>query len=472
MVIGMLFFAACEPQLGDQHQQDKGTGNIAPVKIDLEKIMDRGYLTAVVDYSSTSYFVYKGELMGFEYELLQRVKNYLGVEVRIVVEPSILEAIRMLNRGEADIMAYPLTITKERKKVIAFTRHYSTQRQVLVQKKPDPWRDMKLHEIEKTLVRNQVDLIGAKIHVLNHSSYIDALEALSDQIGGDIEIIEDSVTVDTEELIRRVAIGQYRYTVSDENIAYVNKAYYPILDIQTPVSFPRRVAWAVRLNSPELLDTLNKGLRIIKSGPVFNNIYNKYFRSSREVRIFARSEYSSFSGQKLSPYDELIKQYAEELGWDWRFYASMIYQESKFDPGATSWVGAQGLLQLMSSTARHYGIRDRTDPKQSLKGGTAFLKWLQNYWKGKINDKDEQQRFVLASYNVGIGHIQDAQALTRKYGGNEKSWHDVTIYLKKLSNKAFYNDEVVKLGYARGTEPVNYVHEIYARFSTYKQLIP
>jgi membrane-bound lytic murein transglycosylase F len=472
VVFMVFFFQACTTKPKEEADTVDVKKEIPPVDLDLEEILERGYINAAVDYSSTTYFVYRGEIMGFEYELLKRLEDYFQIKVNITVQPSIEESLRLLNKGEVDIIAYPLTINKERKKIIAFTDHYITQNQVLVQRKPDNWRDMKLHEIEKTLLRDQVDLIDKDVHVLNHSSYIDALESLSEQIGGDINIIEDDPSVDTEQLIKNVAEGVYDYTVSDENIAYVNKSYYPILDIETPVSFPRRVAWAVRLNAPELMDTLNFGIRELKRQGMINILYSKYFQSSRKAKRIADSDFSSFSGGNLSPYDELIKENAQKLQWDWRLLAAMVYQESKFDPNTTSWAGAKGLLQMMPATAKEQGVTNRASPEQSLQGGTDYLIWLVKQWQPRVENTEEQLKFVMASYNVGLGHVYDACALTEKAGGDPQLWADVRLSLLKLSNRKYYSDPVVKLGYARGSEPVNYVDEILERHERYKQLIP
>lgn len=467
-----ILITACDSSKTNKNFEESNNERIPPVTLDLDEILARGYINACVDYSSTTYFVYRGEIMGFEYDLLKRLGQYLNVKVNIIIQPSIEESIRLLNRGEVDIIAQGLTITKARKKIVGFTNHYITQRQVLVQRKPSNWRDMKLHEIEKTLIRDQVDLIGKKIYVLNHSSYIDALQALSEQIGGDIDIEEVDPAIDTEQIIKDVVNGNYMYTVADENIALVNRAYYPILDVNTPVSFPRRIAWASRINAPKLIDTLNYGIGILKKQGLIKIIYDKYYRSSRKAIKMAKSDYASFNGKKLSPYDELIKENANKLSWDWRLLASMVYQESKFDPNTTSWAGAQGLLQIMPATAGAQNVKDRTNPAQNLRGGTAYLLWLEEQWQNRVEDPQERLKFVMASYNVGIGHVYDACALTEKFGGDPTKWENVSEYLLKLSSHKYYLDPVVKVGYARGTEPVNYVEQILARYEQYKQLIP
>ena len=171
-VLGLLLFFGCTtPDSDDASGSNKREASqIDPVDLDLEEILERGYINAAVDYSSTSYFVYKGEIMGFEYELLKRLEDYFKVKVNITVEPSIESSIQKLNKGEIDIIAYPLTINKNRQRKIAFTEHYISQEQVLVQRKPENWRQMKLHEIEKTLIRDQVDLINKDVYVLNRNN--------------------------------------------------------------------------------------------------------------------------------------------------------------------------------------------------------------------------------------------------------------------------------------------------------------
>jgi membrane-bound lytic murein transglycosylase F len=168
----------------------------------------------------------------------------------------------------------------------------------------------------------------------------------------------------------------------------------------------------------------------------------------------------------------MIIKHAKELGWDWRLLASLIYQESHFDPKAKSWVGASGLMQLMPATAEFFGAQDVNDPIQSLKAGTSYIKWLDNYWKAKVPDRNERIKFIMASYNVGQEHVADAQRLAIKYKRNPERWDDnVAYFILQKSKQQFCHDPVVKYGYCRGTEPFNYVNEILDRYEHYKKLI-
>jgi membrane-bound lytic murein transglycosylase F len=449
----------------------QGDEKDASVAVDLNEIKQRGYLNALVDNNSFSYFIYKGHSMGYEYELLKLLANHLGVDLRIKVTSGVAKAIEKLNNGEGDILAFPLTVTKERTEQVNFTNPHFNSYQVLVQRKPTDWRSLSQDEIDKQVIRSVSSLIGKEIYVMPNSSYVQRLQNLSEEIGGDIIIKEDSLNSESESLIKAVALGQIEYTVADYQIAMVNAAYYPNLDVSTILSLPQQIAWATRKNSPELLQATNDWLIKIKKEPTFMVIYNRYFKSPRTSLIRMKSDYSSISGTKISPYDDLIKLGAERLNWDWRLLASIIYQESKFKNGGESWAGARGLMQLMPETAERFGATNPDDPKQSIKAGVNFLKYLDKYWGKSIADEQERLKFILASYNAGLSHIIDARQLAIKYKRNPNDWDDVEYYLLRKSEAEYFRDPVVKAGYCKCEEPVNYVKNVLEKYEEYKNLI-
>lgn len=439
--------------------------------LDLDKIRSRGYLVALMDNSSTGLFIYRGKTMGYEYELLKRYCDHMGVGLRINVTQNLEEAFNKLNTGQGDIMAYNLTVTKERKKRIAFTHYHNQQSLVLIQRKPKNWRKLKYHEIEHQLIRNPIDLIGKEVMVRPHSSYYDRLVNLSEEIGGDIIILLGDNLAETEEIIKRVAQGDADYTVAEKNIAMVNATYYKNLDVFTAISLPQQIAWGVRKNAPELLESLNDWILGMRKTNDYYVIYNKYFKSSKTHLARSQSLFSSITGNTLSPYDTLIKAAAQELEWDWRLLAAQIFQESGFNHKAKSWAGATGLMQVLPSTAAKYKVEDLTDPERNIYVGKRHLLWLQTLWKKRINDPYERAKFVLASYNVGQGHVLDAIRLTKKHGKNPKKWEDVKQFLLKKSRPEFYTDPLVKFGYCRGTEPVKYVDDIMENYLNYKVIV-
>ena len=161
-----------------------------------------------------------------------------------------------------------------------------------------------------------------------------------------------------------------------------------------------------------------------KKTTAYRVIYLKYYGNTSlyKQRVNSNS-FTSKSGQ-ISPYDEVVKKHAIQVGWDWRLLISLIYQESQFDPESSSWLGAQGLMQLMPATAKEYGLDSSATPEQNISAGMNYLKWLDRQFEEKIEDPEERKKFILAAYNVGLGHVFDAIRLAKKYQLNPEIWKD------------------------------------------------
>jgi membrane-bound lytic murein transglycosylase F len=171
-------------------------------------------------------------------------------------------------------------------------------------------------------------------------------------------------------------------------------------------------------------------------------------------------------------WDDMIKRASKEIGWDWRLLASLIYQESRFDPEVESWAGAYGLMQVMPLTGEKFGIDVKTSPANNVRAGILYIKWLTSMFESKIPDEKERFKFILASYNAGPGHVLDAMKLAEKNGMDPLKWDgNVAVWLLKKSDPVYYNDKVVKNGYFRGTESVTYVSEVLERFDHYRNII-
>ncbi|MDP4662927.1 MAG: transporter substrate-binding domain-containing protein [Salibacteraceae bacterium] len=434
---------------------------------DLPEILADKKLVALTEFSSYNYFIYKGVPMGFDYELLERFAKHLGVELSVVVVNDMDNIMDRLRAQEGDLIAANFTITKERAEAISFSKSVMETRQVLVQRLPEKHWTLSAKELDKALIRKPSQLIGKTIHTRKGSSFYARLMHLMEEVGDSIHIKLEA-DLGTEQLIEKVATGEFDYTVMDENIALLNKSYYPNIDIKTALSLTQRIAWATRLRSPMLLDTLNAWLTQFKKTEEFAVIYMKYFKARTQHKARVLSEYSSLGGDKISPFDDLIKEESKRLDWDWKLLAAVIYEESKFVADAESWTGAGGLMQLIPETAERFGADSIADPVQNIHAGVGFLKTLEEYWSEEIPDSNERVPFVLASYNVGLGHMLDAVRLTEKYGSNKFDWNEVQVYLALKADPEYYKDEVVKHGYCRGAEPVVYVKDILTLWSHYQ----
>lgn len=448
-------------------KQESTTTNNVHNEPKLAQVMERGSLRVVTDYNSTSYFIYRGQPMGYQYELLQELANHLGVKLEVVADNDLEHKFDMLVNDEIDLIAVNLTVTKERKEIFDFTVPIAQTRQVLVQRSAKSNNKMNLTE-SGPLIRNQLDLANQTIYVQKNSSYIKRLKNLSDEIGEDIQIVE--VDEGVEKLIEMVSEGKINYTICDENTAKVNQTLFDNLDIETPVSFPQNIAWAVNKNSDDLLGEINIWLNGFKKTQQYSRIYKKYFENQRAAKR-VESEYFVLSSGNLSPYDILFKQYSEQIGWDWRLLASMVYQESRFNPKAKSWVGAFGLMQLMPNTAKRFGVNQDSPDWKQIQAGIQLIDWLNEQFSD-IENFDERQKFILAAYNVGFGHIEDARNLAIKYNKDPDIWEgNVDEFILSKSDPKYYKDPVVKYGYCRGKETYNYVAQIINRYGHYRNLI-
>ena len=440
------------------------------VSVDLDTIRERGKLVAVTNLNSTDYFIYKGEPMGFNYELLGAFADHIGIDIEIVAENNIDRAVEMLNTGEADILAIDMPVNSARKKEIAFTEHTGETREVLVQRKPKDWESMPSDDLEQMLVRRYEGFAGKTIYVQEGSHHVKSLDSLAKNIGAAFAIVETPNVPD--QLLKHVAAGEISYTVCNENIAQVNATYYPGLDITLPVSAPQKMAWGIRKNgSEELLTEFNNWLHDYKRTRSFALLYSKYFKNSRSSKII-QSDYYALSTGKVSRYDELIKQFSDTINWDWRLLASLICQESRFVHDVTSRVGAYGLMQIMPSTAETFGIDAMSSPRNNIRAGVKYINRLHSIFDSKVADEEERMKFILASYNAGPGHVIDAMNLAEKNGMDPQKWSDVEIWLLKKSESKYYNDAVVKQGYLRGKESVAFVSQILDRYGHYKNILP
>lgn len=469
-----LFFISCKKENNARTNKPSLLNNTVvanSVDRDLEDIKKDGVLRALIVYSSTSYFLYKGQPMGFEYELLQRLAKHLNLKLEIVISDNLDAEFEVLNRGDVDIVAHGMTITNQRKWEVDFTEYLYLTKQVLVQKKPDNYRTISWSALQKQLIDDPMDLIGDTVSIRKNSAYHERIESLSNELGGTIYIDTLDSRLSTGEIIDMVVNGEIKYTIADENLAKINASTNPILKIDVPISFSQRIAWVTRKKSKNLTRVVNEWILKQRKTTDYFVIYNKYFKNKRFYRRRVKSEYYSLTNNQISQFDDLIKKFNKVLGWDWRLLAAQIYQESRFDPKAKSWAGAKGLMQVMPATAKELGIEDVTDPIESLRGGTKYLNQIFERFSD-VPDTINRTKFTLAAFNCGYGHVRDAQLLAEANNLNPMIWeNNVEKMLLALRFPKNYNKDFIKYGYVRGYEPVTYVRQIYERYQHYKKFI-
>lgn len=401
-------------------------------------------------YSPTSYFIYREEKMGYDYDLISRFGKDKGIVIELEVAPSLASLIEMVDSGKVDVAAYEIPITAEYKGRVIPCGTENITHQVLVQPKRN----------DGQRITDVTQLVGKEVYVEKDSKYQHRLNNLNEELGGGIiihTVAED--TLITEDLIEMVSNGKIPLTIVDSDIAQLNKTYYNSLDIGMEVSFPQRASWGVNPQKPWLADSIDSWFADSEPRNIQARLLKRYFELSKESPVYN----IDLSRGKISPYDHLFRKYASQINWDWRVLASQGYAESHFDTTVVSWAGARGIMQIMPRTASAYGLpaSQITQPEANIRTAVAIIKDLDNSLKKHVPDPVERRKFIIAAYNSGIAHIYDAIALAKKYGKNPQVWSgNVEEALLMKAKPEYYNDPVCKFGYFRGRQTTQYVIKV------------
>ncbi len=427
-----------------------------PHFVDLAEIQKRKVLRVLTRNSSSTFFIYKGEQLGFEYELAQGFAKSLGVRLEIIVPPTREALFQYLDEGRGDLIAAGLTKTAEREKRYALSAPYQFVNELLVVPADD------------TATRSLADLKGKKIAVRKSSSYYQTLVDFQRELGFEIQVLPEDL--ETEDVLVQVGEHKIAATLADSSIVQIELTYNDAIRSVGTVGDLREVAWAVRQNQPDLKAAADAYLKQLYKSTIYNMTVAKYFTNAKRQKFVARAARSDKAGQ-LSPYDALVKKHARAYELDWRLVTSQMYQESRFDPRARSWVGAQGLMQVMPRTAQELKIRNIVEPNNGILAGVTLMARYSGWFNSPDVPAKDRIRFALASYNCGPGHVQDARAIAKDMGLSPNKWFGnverAMLLLKRrdIAKKSRY-------GFCHCDEPVNYVSQIQSRYDTYAKLVP
>lgn len=423
---------------------------------DWDQIREARTLRVLTRNHPASYFMWRGELMGFDYDLLQRFARDHGLRLSMVVPGPDVDLAEALAAGLGDVIAASTTVTESRKQQgLVFTRPYMQVTEQLITA-----ADNTVESAQAIPVAQQ--LSGQSVAVNPLSSYYTSLTAVAATSEAPIEILPIAGAT-TEQLIDGVATGRYDYTVADSHLLEIEQTYRDDFQVIGDLGGVRDIAWAVRKDQPALLEELNGFLNKYYRGLFFNVTYNKYFREEKRIKRKLGERLRDTS--TLSPYDPVVRKHAVPADRDWRMVVSQMYQESRFNPRAKSFAGARGLMQVMPRTAHQMGISDLYHPENGIRAGISYLGWLEERFPTSLAF-DQKIYFTLAAYNAGHGHVRDARVLAEQLGKDPDRWFDnVEDAMLLLSQPEYYKK--ARFGYVRGREPVNYVREIRDRYFGY-----
>ena len=422
---------------------------------DLDEIKRRKVLRVLTRNTSTTFFIYKGEQLGFEYELAQEFAKSLGVRLEMVIPPSREALLQYLESGRGDLIAAGMTRTAERERRYTVSSPYQFVSELLVVPSTD------------RQTRGLPDLKGKPIFVRKSSSYYETLSNIQDRMGFRIELLPE--TLETEDVLTQVGAGKIPATIADSNIVQVELTYSSKIRSVGPVGDIGEIGWVMRRDQPALKAEVDAFMKKLYKGTFYNLMVSKYFKRSKQ-RETERQLRAGRTGI-LSPYDSVVKKHARAYELDWRLITAQMYQESGFNATATSWVGAKGLMQVMPRTGLEMKITNLEDPDQGVLAGIRLMARYSNLFNSLEIPAKDRIRFALASYNCGPGHVDDARELAREMGLSGNKWFgNVEQALRLLSKREIAKK--ARYGFCRCEEPVKYVSEIQQRYDHYVQVVP
>ena len=435
---------------------------VAPVqsksKTQWQKIIKNKTVRFVLRNNLSSYYIWRGELLGFHYELAKRFALDHKLRYEIIVAPDNVALIDYIIEDKADIALGFLTPTQQRRdKGISFSRPYHYASELLIAHQNFP-------EIATT-----ADLGNAKVYLRPSSAYWQSALRLQKQ-DPQLQLVAVSEEQETESIIADVAHQKYQLTIADSHIVDIEMTFRSDIQSLMALGVPNGQSWAVKTGHSELLRQTNLFIKKYYKGLFYNVIYNRYFKNTPLLTQRYNDYEALKSNGVLSPYDDIVKKYAQQYGFDWRLLVAQMHQESRFDPKATSMVGAKGLFQIMPRTAQELGITNVHIPELGIKAGVRYMDWVRDRMiKNSVQD-DQLIWFTLASYNAGAGHVRDAMSLAKQKGWRSDIWFDnveqamLLLAQNKYALKARY-------GYVRGEEPVTYIREIRRRYESYQNIL-
>jgi membrane-bound lytic murein transglycosylase F len=409
----------------------------------LEKILKKREITLITQNTTRSYYLYREEAMGFEYDLAKAFADYLGVGLTVELADDWQGMLSKLEETPTGFIAAGIPILTSRSTRATFSQSYLTTRQHII-----------VHRDNRQITSPE-DLSGRTVHVGKDSVATETLETLLAQ-GIDVKVVFDE-DASTEELILRVSEKTIDMTIADSYVAFLSRRYYPQVVVSGAISKEStELGWAVDPGAEGLLNQINLFFRTIQTDGRFAEILARTYADVEEFDFVDLRAYHRRLKSRLPKYETLIQSAAETYGFDWRLIAAQVYQESHFNPRARSHAGAYGLMQLTKKTARHFGVDDIYDPEENIRAGVRHLRYLYDRFDGA--EGLDRMYIALAAYNIGQGHILDARRLAVQQGLDPNKWADLSKTLPLLREAQYY--KLAEYGYCRGEEPVTYVRQI------------
>lgn len=410
----------------------------------LEQVQQRGSITVLSRNGASSYYEDANGPTGPEFELAKAFAEFLGVEMQLELADAFVHLEDMLKQRRGDMIAANLSRTQAREQRFNFGPDYLETSTLVISRKT------------KKQPRNLADLVGRKIMVIDGSSYVEELQRAQLEYPELKWETRDDVGI--ESLLLAIADKAIDVTLIDSSVFDLHRAFYPRLEVafSLPGTVPH--AWAFPPGEDvSLVQSANKFMQQARQSGLLSGIMQQFYEGVASHEPFDMVHFLQRVRDRLPALLGAFQEAGEVYGVDWRLLAAIGYQESHWDPQATSFTGVRGIMMLTEQTAKQLGVTDRLDPYQSIDGGGRYLARLRDRLPDRIPEPDRTW-MALAGYNLGLGHLRDARKLTQKQGLNPDSWADVRKSLTLLTQEQWFSQ--TKHGYARGNEARAFVDSI------------
>lgn len=406
---------------------------------------ETGQLVVVTRNGPTTYYEdAQGQYVGLEHDLVMLFAKELGFTVKFVVAGQFDEILPKVIARQAHFAAAGITITDERKRRLLFSTAYQTVQQQLV------------YQADQTKPASFQNILGKRLEVVAGTSYVERLNQIKRQFPT-LTWVEVQ-NQETEELLGKLAEGKVDYVIADSQLVKLSQNFHPELAVGFDVGRPEYLAWAFPKDGDAWL--YKKSIQFfakIQADGTLKRLQDRYYGHIERLEQADVVGFLTKMNTVLPKYRDLFYEAQDITGIDWRLLAALGYQESKWDPLATSPTNVRGIMMLTEDAADEMGVTDRLDPKQSIVSGAKYFLNQKEALPPRIAEPDRTW-FALAAYNVGPGHLEDARVLAQRQGLNPDAWPDLKKTLPLLSKTAYHS--TVKHGYARGGEPVIFTENI------------
>jgi membrane-bound lytic murein transglycosylase F len=419
-------------------------GTCTPLPSVIDQIKTLGELRVVTRISPLAFYHGSDELPeGPEFELARRFADELGVTLKITPVHSYAEIYGELTSGRTHLAAAALKVPTKPVAGVEFGPVYQRVKEHLVYRRG-------------SLRPGSLAQIGnGELEIAAGSSHAKTLRAARDALP-DLTWVENDST-DSQALLEGVADGSIDFTIADSTEFALAHDAHPELRIAFDFPGSQSLAWAASNRDDGFLQDVSGYFTRLRAGGDLASIVNHYYGRSEDPDYGTAPVFMRHLQSRLPLYKKWFEEAAAQSSQDWRLLAAIGYQESKWNPAASSAAGAKGLMQLTVDTATATNVTNPTDARQSIFGGARYFGQVYAKIPARIPDPDRTW-FALAAYNIGYGHLEDARVLAQKAGRDPDSWDDVREFLPLLEREEWYTR--TENGYARGWEPVRYVDNV------------